>query len=258
MLIALRASDKTAVPASSATAADTSLICPQCHKDVGLSYGSSSTRHFIHTASPPCSFDAGESETHRRAKSEIYEALRQHPEARTVRLELPLGTVRPDVFAHIRGVPVAIEMQISTLSPATITHRTEEYTRLGIYVLWLLEWTPELSTTSYSPRHFERWLHATYFGRVYFWKRGLNVLPYHFHEQHIEVKERRWRDEHGHRQVSRGFHRVSKRHKLPICGRMLHIVHDFRKTTRLPWQGGNLVVPKANLFMDAAKGFIPE
>lgn len=258
MLIALRVINQTSVHASAVTVADAPFICPQCHKEVMLCRGGAATVHFVHRASLPCSYDAGESEAHRRAKNEIYEALLRHPDASRVQLELPLPTVRPDVFAHIRGVPVAIEVQISTLSPETITHRTEEYTRLGIYVLWLLQWTPELNTDRYSPRRFERWLHATYFGRVYFWKQGLSVLPYHFHEHHSQVDERRWRDERGHSRKSRSYRRISKRYKMPVCGRMLHLVHDFRKTTRLPWQGGTVSVPRANLYMDESRGFIPE
>jgi type I site-specific restriction-modification system R (restriction) subunit len=39
-------------------------------------------------------------------------------------LERPLGTNRPDVSAHINGVPVAIEVQISSLSLETIAYRT--------------------------------------------------------------------------------------------------------------------------------------
>jgi competence protein CoiA len=258
MLIAIRASDKASVRASTVTGTNSQFVCPYCFKEVVPCQSGAVTRHFIHRGSLPCSYDAGESEAHRRVKNEIYEALLRHPDASRVQLELPLPTVRPDVFAHIRGVPVAIEVQISTLSPETITRRTEEYTRLGIYVLWLLQWTPELNTDRYSPRRFERWLHATYFGRVYFWKQGLHVLPYHFHEHHSQVDERRWRDERGHSRTSRSYRRVSKRYKMPVCGRTLHLVHDFRKTTRLPWSGGTLNIPKANLFMDESRNFIPE
>src|SRR4051812_4753271 len=46
-------------------------------------------------------------------------------------LELPLGTVRPDVSAEINGTPVAIEVQISALSIETITRRTIDYHQKG-------------------------------------------------------------------------------------------------------------------------------
>ena len=76
---------------------------------------------------------------------EIYQALLRQPGVKDVALERPLTSVRPDVSATIHGVPVAIEVQISALSMDTIIHRTQEYARKGIYVLWLpngnLTWT---------------------------------------------------------------------------------------------------------------------
>jgi competence protein CoiA len=258
MLIALRRLDNTPVNATNATLADAPFVCPQCRNELILCRGGAATLHFVHKASLPCSYDFGESEAHRRAKNEIHDTLLSHPDADQVQLELPLGGVRPDVFARIRGVPVAIEVQISTLSPETIIHRTEEYTRLGIYVLWLLQWHPELNTTRYSPRGFERWLHATYFGRVYFWKQGLTVLPYHFHEHGKFVKSRRWHDERGRTRKAGGYRRISKRYKMPVCGKPLHLVHDFGKTTRRAWQSKALTVPECNLFMDTRRTFVRE
>jgi competence protein CoiA len=258
MLIALRTIGNVLVRASAVTNVAGLFVCPQCHKEVEVCQSGADIFHFVHKASVPCSYDAGESEAHRRAKSEIFEALVKHPDVNEVTLEQPLDTVRPDVFAYIRGVPVAIEMQISNLSVETIAHRTEEYTRLGIYVLWLLHWTPTLNSKRYSPRRFERWLHTTYFGRVYFWRQDLDILPYHFHEQHTEVPQRFWQDERGRSRSAHGYRRRSRRYKLPICGRRLHLVRDFRKTTRLPWNGPTLSVPKANLWMDEGRGFMPE
>ena len=60
---------------------------------------------------------------------EIFEALQRHPAVSNAALERPLGTNRPDVSAYINGVPVAIEVQISSLSLDTITCRTIEYAR---------------------------------------------------------------------------------------------------------------------------------
>lgn len=84
-------------------------------------------------------------------------------------LELPLEEVRPDVSATIKGVPVAIEVQISSLSVETIMRRTIDYHRRGIYVLWLLQWTPALDRPRYAPKIWEKWVHAAYYGRVYYW-----------------------------------------------------------------------------------------
>jgi hypothetical protein len=55
-----------------------------------------------------------------------------------------------------------------------------EYARKGIYVLWLLQWTPTLNARRYTPRLWEKWIHAAYFGRMYYWIEGLTVASYHF------------------------------------------------------------------------------
>lgn len=255
MLVALQLPERKFVRAFDAGVG--LFTCPQCEKAVTPTYGGASTRHFVHKASPPCVFDFGESETHRRIKTEIYESLRTQSDVTDLSLEFPLGTVRPDVFACIRGEKVAIEVQISTLSQETIAYRTSEYARRGIYVLWLLEWTPALREQRYSPRRFERWLHAAYFGRVYFWKSGLTVLPYYFHEHQSYVGERFWSDETGRRHKSHGYRRTSKRYKTPVCGRSLHIVEDFKGRDRDAWKSANIDIPRARLFMDRSR-FMPE
>ena len=256
MLIALRRADRTFVRASDATPGE--FICPQCDKPVVPTYGGKSTRHFVHKASAHCVFDFGESESPRRIKTAIYEALRTEVEATDVALEFPMGTVRPDVFACIRGQKVAIEVQISTLSLESIAYRTAEYARKGVYVLWLLERTAALGEERYSPRRFERWLHSAYFGRVYFWKNDLTILPYHFLEHQKYISERFWSDESGRRHRSFGHQRVSKRYKMPLCGRPLHIVRDLKGRSRKGWKSAHLDIPDALLFMDQSTGFMPE
>ena len=98
---------------------------------------------------------------------EIFLALQKEPHVRNVMLERPLGTNRADVSEEINGVPVAIEVQISSFSLETIAQRTVEYARKGIFVLWLLQWTPKLDAKRYTPRLWEKWIHSAYFGRVY-------------------------------------------------------------------------------------------
>lgn len=70
---------------------------------------------------------------------EIFEALRTAPSVAEAALEKSMGTVRPDVCAMIKGVPVAIEVQMSSLSIETIMTRTIDYHQRGLYVLWLLQ-----------------------------------------------------------------------------------------------------------------------
>jgi competence protein CoiA len=253
MLIAIRLKDKVRVQARDVDRNHGPFRCEGCGEPVAVRKGQFRVHHFAHQRPAACAYGSGETEEHRRCKTEIYECLLRQPAASHVSLELRLGAVRPDVFARINGIAVAIEVQLSTLSPETIAHRTMEYARLGISVLWLLQESPEMKTGRYSPRSFERWLHAAYFGRAYFWQHGLTVLPYRFANRRQYVQKYDWRDRSGRRQTGGGYERVSRRFKNLVAGRPMHIVRDFRKRKRPEWRRKNLTIPAALLFMDAGR-----
>ena len=189
MLTAIRISDMAQVIASDATKRTGPFRCPNCKAPLSLRKGTHNLSHFAHKRPITCDYGKGETLAHRRCKLEIYARLRMHPAAREVKLEHHLGAVRPDVFAYILGKPVAIEVQLSTLSPERIATRTTEYTKRGISVLWLMQWTPKLDAHRYSPKRFERWLHAAYYGRVYYWQEGLTIVPYSFQSHLIHIDE---------------------------------------------------------------------
>src|ERR1044071_9020644 len=149
MFSARRKSDGNIVTAYLESKRNAPFLCIDCNEEVILKAGRTKVNHFAHANPIACKFAEGESEEHRRCKMEIYEALKQLPHVRDVILENPLGEVRPDVSAYINGVPVAIEVQISSLSIETIMRRTIDYFRKGIYVLWLLQWTPKLDAKRY-------------------------------------------------------------------------------------------------------------
>jgi competence protein CoiA len=188
-------------------------------------------------------------------KIEIYDALTRHPLVSHAELERPFGEVRADVFAVIDGTSVAIEVQISTLSAARIAERTRAYARLGIAVLWILAWSPEVESLAYAPAQFERWLHAAYFGRVYYWHHGLTLIPYQFHDRHLRIPAKSWYDARGKLQRSRSRTQVSQRYKVTVRGRPLHIATDFRRSRRLPWEGKHFRVPEALLYIDKRRNF---
>jgi len=50
-----------------------------------------------------------------------------------------------------------------------------------------LQWTPEFDGKRYSPRLWEKWLHALYFGRVYYWMK-VSVVSYHFDPNYKTVQ----------------------------------------------------------------------
>ena len=122
-----------------------------------LKTGRNRINHFAHVNPIACKFFEGESDDHLKCKMET---LRKTPGVTNAALERPVAGLRPDVSANIRGVPVANEIHISSLSLDTIMRPTIGYAQNGIYVLWLLQWTPKLDSKRYIPKLWEKWIHA--------------------------------------------------------------------------------------------------
>jgi competence protein CoiA len=249
MLSARRKSDGQIVTAYAESKLNGPFYCLQCEEEVILKDGREKANHFAHVNPRACEFSLGESDTHRLCKMEIYEALRQEPGVDDAVLERSLKTVRPDVSAYIRGVPVAIEVQISALSLKTIQHRTEEYARKGIYVLWLLQWTPELDNPRYSPSRWEKWIHTAYFGQVYYWKEGLTVVSYQFEPSLKSVPKKSWYSPAGVKLTGGGYTKRSKRYRAAVRGQTLHLVRDFVHKERGAWTGNGITVPFSRIYI---------
>jgi competence protein CoiA len=225
------------------------FYCPDCGDLVLLKSGRTKVNYFSHQNPLACKFNTGESEAHENCKWEIFEALKQHPAVSNAAVERPLGTNRPDVSAYINGVPVAIEIQISSLSLETIMRRTIEYARKGIYVLWLLQWTPELNSPRYTPQLWEKWIHVAYFGQVYYWLEGLLVVSYHFDPHFKSVPKKTWYSADGKKMTGGGYSHRSKRYRTAVPGKTLNLVTDFAPKERFWWEGNGIKVPDAKLFM---------
>lgn len=249
MLSARRKSDGQTVTAYFESKRNGPFVCLQCNEEVILKTGRLKMNHFAHVNPIACKFAEGESDAHRRCKMEIFEALQRAPGVRDVALERPLGTVRPDVSAYIRGVPVAIEVQISSLSIDTIMRRTIEYHRKGIYVLWLLQWTAALDRPRYTPKIWEKWIHAAYFGRVYYWVKGLTVIGYQFDPSLKSVPKKTWYAPGGEKMSGGGFSRRLRRYRTPVQGEALDLAKDFGPRERYWWRANELTVPDAKLYM---------
>ena len=237
MLTAARETDGRKVAAWEAERGDGPFRCFCCRQIVTLRKGEIKAPHFAHVPPVTCEYGSGESEAHRLCKIALYESLSRAPGVRKCEMERDLGTVRPDVSAYINGVAVALEVQLSNLSLAKIQYRTSEYARKGIYVLWLPLYTTALRQELYAPRPWEFWLHATYFGRVYYWLEGLKVVPVQFRDYYTSV-----------RGLTKDYQKLSRK-KVPLAGEPLLLIRDFSPVKRESRSGGNrLFMPQTNLF----------
>lgn len=225
-------------------------LCPKCRLELVLRKGRIKVHHFAHKPPITCSYGRGESDAHRKAKLRIYEALKKHPDVAECDLEKNLGDVISDVYAVIKGIPTALEVQISALSMDEIIYRTETYYKKGIAVLWLPLFSEKLNGNKYSPRAWEKWLHATYFGRVYYWLTDLTVMPVHFGVYKLQIGEKYWHDQFGEEQWRSSYEQPSRKWKAPLVGAQANIVRDFIVQERHSWQGGKMSVPTCHLLTD--------
>lgn len=163
---------------------DHSFTCPECSNPVSLFRGAINIPHFRHQREHGCTFGVGESEVHRQAKLQIKDALSAHPCILKCEIEKQIGKageefqVRPDVRAVIakgkRRIYAAIEIQQSAISINELIRRTSAYKDRKVAVLWLLLWSRyegkvKKGNGLYRTEALDRWLHAAYLSKVYFW-----------------------------------------------------------------------------------------
>ncbi len=250
MLCGIRMSDSLKVFASCSEKAHGPFVCPGCKQELILKKGSIKVHHFAHKPPFSCNRGQGESDAHRRCKESIYHSLAQCSNVTNLDVEADFGEVVADIYCLINNQPVAIEVQRSNLSVNEITVRTAAYAKLGIYVLWLALSNEKLNDEKYSPKAWEKWCHAAYFGRVYYWISELIILPVHFSEYSLYVESSSWYDEYGEEQSAGGYTKSSKRYKTPCKGPYLNLVDDFGPSNKPAWSGGTIHLPQCKIYSD--------
>ena len=105
------------------------------------------------------------------------------------------------------------------------------------------------------PKEWEKYFHAMYYGRLYYWQNGLLATPYHFNTFQIYVEEREWYDEYGDEQYAGGYYKDARALKSPIkCPRnQINIVNDFSPRRRDQFSSKNWSIPSCNIWMDSLK-----
>ena len=226
------------------------FFCIGCKKELVLKKGRIKVHHFAHKPPFSCNRGQGETEKHRDCKESIYKMLLSMPNVRDVDIEHDLGSAVADVYAVINNVPVAIEVQRSILTVNEITRRTKEYQRLGVHVLWLSLFSTRLVEDRFSPSAWEKWCHATYYGRVYYWVSGLDVIPYHFSDYKLYVEESTWYESGGNERSAGGYYKFSKRYKTPLAGQTVNIAKDFSPKRKTAWNSKTIYIPECSIYLD--------
>lgn len=267
---AIRRGDGKRVSAWNVRKTDGPFICPGCLSDVIHRSPWSMRRHFAHHARLSPLDTSRESRLHFACKREIFSDLsRAFPNGRWIcdsrRFKGDKASGRkdrqPDIFGVIRGQPVAIEVQKSSMGIRSLIARTKDYSVMGISMLWIVPLTGPMGEDLIRPRLIERYLHAMYFGRVYYWREGMRseVLPIHFD---LATRPVTFRSNDGGSWEEAGtYDKPYKTIRRPRpARRLIPIAHLFRSKDRrefLPW-GESRPIPAARLWTDTVRRWWPK
>jgi competence protein CoiA len=247
MLSAQNSTEQT-VLAWNTTKDDGPFTCPECHHAVLLKKGTIKVHHFAHVPPIACTYGVGESETHRRAKVAIYQSLLTHPQITKLQLERSLGEVRPDISFYFKTIPIAIEVQLSTLSLPQIIERTEAYHRKKVYVLWTPPLDPKIvQEDRYSPKIWEKFLHMLYFGQVLYWLADDRLQPIVYDPYRLEVPFNTWYEFGGVERAEGGYTYRSRRYRTPRLLDTISIV-DLSPIVRQAWKSEKMTLPAARIW----------
>lgn len=254
----LRALDKsgTSYLAWDAEKKNKPYSCPSCHKEVILRQGDIRIHHFAHKPPIDCVYGTGESELHYKIKKQLYEYLKLQSNCEKCEIERNLGTVRPDISLYIDKIPVAIEIQKSTIDIRIIKRRMIEYFNKKIYVIWIIpEKSPSLQYhedgDAHRAKEWEIYLHALNYGKLYFWQGDNTLKAYHFDSFEIHKKESEWYDEYGDFQTAGGYSYYAKRLKsINTDNKILYLEKDFVKVFHKEYTNYSIDIPDCFLYKD--------
>lgn len=247
--------------ASQCSKNDGPFYCQECFSDAVLRKCDEKRDHFAHKARLSPVIGPEESALHKNCKNELVGLLQERfPDGkwaveRTIEenKQKGLSELRPDVSGRIRGFPVAVEVQASALTTSKIVKRAKEYTKRGIYLLWIVPLKEPLGELVFRPRLYERYLHSIYYGRTYYWwsGQGLAVQPVHYGPAVRHVEYREWFENGSH--VSGGGYDATYRIiKKPVYGRTIDIAEQFEAELRGEFTPDNerKAVPQCAIWRD--------
>lgn len=236
------------------------FFCPVCQGQVVLKKGKIKEHHYAHRDNSGCMYGTNETQIHYKCKREIYQALLSHKKCLQCEMEKQIDKVRPDIFAIINHKKVAIEVQKTDIDIDKIYQKTIYYNKKNINVLWLtpyekpnLLWREKEGTWVYKIKEWEKYIHSMYYGRIYYWRGGLLVCPYHFDKFDIYREEREWYDYSGELHFAGGDIKTAISLKVPMPYiNNIHIIENFSSYRRnKEFNTNNWSIPKCAIWKDS-------
>lgn len=228
------------------------FFCKECLKEVILRKGRVRAHHFAHKSPVACQYGLGETEEHRKAKKGIFEGLKKNPNCSYCELEERVNSVIPDIYAIIKEIPVAVEVQRSNMTVQDVCDRTLAHYKNGLSVIWVIPSIDQLKTYREDNQDVSRvpkWLeclHALAYGRIYVWSgNGETVMPIHFDKFTRYIPSNEFYNSDGEYMEVGGYDKVLKDRKVvtPAPQGFVDIGTDFYSSQREYFPTKNYTLP---------------
>lgn len=238
------------------------FFCKECLKEVILKKGPIRAHHFAHKSPVTCQYGIGETDEHHKAKRGIFEALKANPNCLYCELEQKVNNVIPDIYAIIKEVPVAIEIQRSNMTVQDVYDRTLARHKNGLSVIWIIPSIDQLKIFREDNQDVSRvpkWLeclHALAYGRIYVWSgNGETVMPIHFDKFTRYVPPNEFYNSDGEYMDVGGYDKVLKDRKtvVPAPQGFVDIGTDFYSSQREYFPTKNYALPSCLIWHDSLK-----
>jgi competence protein CoiA len=227
---------------------DGPFLCLECAAPLQLKKGTIKAHHFAHLVDAGCRCGYGEGERHRQLKEEICAVLALSSQVRGLQQERrELRLAYPDISFWFRGKGwIAVEVQVTDITVETIRRRVQTYTERGIALLWVLPWNEALSDGDrYRPTRWERYLHALYRGKLFYWSPEQRLQPVSYEDMTITGDPFVWYQD-KQEWLAAGQPRKSKIYKRVHLHPQVDVL-DLAVVSYPSWNGGSVSLPKARL-----------
>jgi len=243
------------------TKEDGPFYCPKCNSKAIVRKCAEKEDHFAHKTRLSPVLTKKDQSLHTVCKDSICDYLsKQYPNGnwateRPIPESKRLGTtmIVPDISGRINNIPVAIEVQKTAYTLNKIKEKTEIYNKWGIYVLWIVPLREELGDKDFRPRLYEKYLHAMYFGRAYYWipTKPNRLLPVHFSYSCRYIQPTSFYED-GDEKSFGGFFLTYKTIKKPISVGYIDIATELKKTERPIFKNNKWEeeIPACKIMMD--------
>lgn len=223
--------------AAHATKHDGPFYCPTCYSDAVVRKCSEKIDHFAHSARLSPVLGVKEMLLHNACTREICDALSEKMPDGKWQVERPIPKSKngeipqlvPDISGRMRnGQRVAIEVQVSAMTLPKIIKRTLAYTQREIHLVWVVPLYKPLGNEPFRPRLYERYFHAMYWGRTYYWWPGMGdaVVPVHYGATKRVIPYSEWRED-GEEKTAGGYLKRYKTVKVPVYGPEVTLTDSF-------------------------------